>query len=275
MISLFISAHAYAQGNDSIPHFKKLIWIWLENTTFDEMVDQSYIKELASTYSVAFLTNYQAVSKVTQANAFALITGSDQGLKENNKVNLSVQSLAGLLESKNISWKVYIDSYQGSCYLGNGTGEYRRYRVPFLSIIDIQSNRFLCSKMVGFQMLHDNVEHSTLPQFSLIIPGMTASGASSSEETADSELRNILNPILMNPDGLKETTIIISTMNGNGTDQSPLFTMFLGNGIGDQVKPVPTLYHHYHLLKTIELGLGLGNLNQNDEKAQPIVGIWK
>ena len=124
-------------------------------------------------------------------------------------------------------------------------------------------------------MLMDDIKYGTLPQVSFVIPGLISSGATSDPETADAELKSILDPVLTNEANLQDTTIIISTINTKDAAQPPAFTLFVGNGVKDEQITIDTSANHYNLLRTIELGLQLGHLNQNDAKADPILGFWK
>jgi hypothetical protein len=268
-----IAQTADTQAANPVPSFKNVVWIWLENTAYADMINQNYVNTLIENYPTAILSAYSATSTITQANTFAMISGNEYGVKDNNRITLDVTSIVNLLEAKSITWKVYADSFQGSCYLGPGTLEYKRYRTPFLSLSSVQDNRFLCSNVLTFQNLEENTIRDLLPQVSIVIPGLAASGASTDAGTADQTLRQILEPMLAKKNALDHTTIFISTINALGN--APLFAMVIGAGVNDAQSTISSSYNHYHLLRTIELGLKLGHLNQSDSKANPILGFWK
>ena len=93
--------------------------------------------------------------------------------------------------------------------------------------------------------------------------------------TADNTLLRLLEPVMYNPELLRDTTIVISTLNHSVNAESEVFTMMLGQGIGSMGMNVSTPYSHLNLLRTFEDGLSLGTLNQGDAVAPPMVGFWK
>jgi len=258
-----------------VPRLQKVLWVWLENTSYSQMINQKYTKSLFKKYPSARFSSYLAVSPVTQANAVAMISGTDFGIQDNDLTKILNPTIVDLLESKNIPWRVYAEEYPGSCYLNAGGAEYQRYRVPFLSVGRVQSDRYLCMKVVGFRNLQDDVQYGGLPDFAVVIPSLNGSGATSNAATADATLRKVLDPLVTNDAIMQETTVIVTTVNQADPKNPSLFTFILGNGVASGIYTISTPYNHYNLLRTIEDGMGLGNLNQNDAKADPMVGFWK
>jgi hypothetical protein len=54
-----------------------------------------------------------------------------------------------------------------------------------------------------------------------------------------------------------------------------MFNMIFGAGVAEGLWTFQTPYTHANVLRTIEDGLGLGNLSQADAAAVPIQGFWK
>ncbi len=273
-VNLLVSSAQAAPANPVIP-FKKVVWVWLENTPYDTMIGQRYVRNLWLSYPSVRFNHMKQVSSITQANTIAMISGNDFGIKDNELVRVFTPTIVNLLEAKNITWKVYAEQYPGACYLSEGTGDYKRYRVPFLSISKVQTDRYLCSKVVSFKFLDDDIKFGSLPDFSIVIPSLKGSGATSGINSATNTLQSVLDPILYNNDLLSQTTIIITTTSNTDQKKPELFTMILGNGVSDYAMNVETEFNHYNLLRTIEDGFKLGHLNQNDAKAEPMLGFWK
>ncbi|MBI3795276.1 MAG: hypothetical protein HY280_11210 [Nitrospinae bacterium] len=68
--------------------------------------------------------------------------------------------------------------------------------------------------------------------------------------------------------------LVVLTFDESEWGDFPVYTVFLGpmvraGGTDD------TKYNHYSLLRTIEDNFELGTLGREDEKAAPIVSIWK
>ncbi len=276
-ISLFLSliSSSFAVQAESVSPFKKVIWIWMENTSYTSLMNQKYIRNVWLNYPAVRFTKMKQVSLIAQANAVAMISGNDYGIRDNELVRVFTPTIIDLLESKSITWKVYAEQYPGSCYLNEGIGDYKRYRVPFLSVSQIQTDRNLCSKIVNFKFLDYDMSYNSMPDFSIVIPSLRGSGATSGISAAQSTIQKVIEPILTNPDLLAQTTIIISTTMNSDLKGPELFTMFIGNGVRDYAMSIDREYNHYNLLRTIELGFDMGHLNQNDAKAEPMSGFWK
>ena len=273
LLLLFAASSAYAVN--PVPAFKKVVWIWLENTSYNSIAYQKYINYLSYNYPSVRFSNMKAVAAATQANTVAMISGNDFGILDNDLHRMFSPTIVDLLEAKRISWRVYAESYPGACFFGEGTTDYKRYRVPFLSVSQIQTDHYLCSKIGTFRFLEEDLEHNSLPQFSVVVPGLFGSGALGGVRAALNTLSNTIEPILNNPDLLAQTTIIISTtMNANPNDPE-LFSMILGNGVDGYSWTIDQEYNHYNILRTIEDGFHLGQLNQNDTKAEPVLGFWR
>lgn len=264
------------QAPKPVPAFKKIMWVWLENTSYAQMIQQKYVRTLFQTYPSARFSNYQPVSPITQANTFAMISGSDLGVLDNEMTRVFSPTLINLLEAKNVPWRTYVEEYPGSCYLNAGTGEYKRYRVPFLSLDRIQTDRYLCMKIVGLRNYDEDVKFGSLPEFTFVVPSLKGSGATSDAATADATLKRILDPVVTNEDFLQETTVFITTVSHKDPKKPEVFTMVLGRGlVPGYAYTINTPYNHYNLLRTLEDGFSLGTLNENDTKAVPMTGFWK
>jgi acid phosphatase len=275
LAGLFTLSFARADGVKPVPQFNRLVWVWLENVSYQKMSNEPYVRSLIKGYPNARLMHYSRVSEVVQANDFALIAGSDLGVQDNNLIRVFNPTILDLLEAKNIPWKVYVETYPGSCYLSAGIGEYQRYRVPFLSVSKVQSDRFQCMKVLNYANLAEDVRNGTVAEFSVMIPNLSNSGSTGNTQLADASLKKLLSPILSNPDWAATTTFIISSTFNQAADADQGFTMIFGQGVADGAYSISTPYNHYNLLKTIEEGFSLGDLGQQDAKSSSVVGFWK
>jgi hypothetical protein len=272
ILSLFLSMHSSAE---SIPQFKKVIWVWLENTSYQSMMNQKYIRNIWLNHPSVRFTKMKQVSPIAQANVVAMISGNDFGIRDNELMRMFAPTIVDLLESRSITWKVYAEQYPGSCYLNEGIGDYKRYRVPFLSVSQIQSDRQLCSKVVNFRFLEEDTKYNSFPDVSIVIPSQRSSGATSNSSTASGTVQRVIEPILSNLEILSETTIILTTTTNLDVKSPELFSMIIGNGVKDFAMTNNTEVNHYHFLRTLEEGFRMGHLNQNDAKSEPLTGFWK
>lgn len=274
LLSIVHATIAHAETDYQVIPFKKVVWVWLENTPYNTMINQRYIRNLWLNYRSVRFSNMKQVSPVTQANTVAMISGSDFGIHDNELIRVFTPTIVDLLESKSVTWKVYAEQYPGACYLNEGIGDYKRYRVPFLSVSQIQSDRYLCSKVLSFKFMEDDLKYGSLPQLSIVIPSLKGSGATTGINNATNTVQHVLDQIIYNSDLLAQTTVIITTTTNTDEKNPELFTMILGNGVSDYAMSNNTEYNHYNVLRTIEEGFKLGHLNQNDTKAKPMTGFW-
>ena len=273
---LFVSSFSQAQTNvpGAVPTLNHIVWVWLENVSDADMIEQPFTKSLLNTFPSAHFTAFSPTSSVTQADVISMISGFDEGVTSNDPVNFLAPSLIDLLEAQSISWKVYAEDFPGSCFLGVSYSNYYRYRVPFLSVSEIESDRYRCQNIMGFANYQFDVIGNVLPQFTVLIPNLMSSGGIGTPAIADASLKSLLKPMLANPTMVADTTFIVSTTNISDPKNPGVFTLILGNGLSTKAQQILTPYNHYNMLQTIESALGLGSLNENDATAAPMVGFW-
>jgi hypothetical protein len=97
-------------------YFDRAILVIFENTNYEDAMDQPFFKKLATLGTN--LTNFFALTHPSQGNYIGLTSGSLNGVKNDNPIDLNVTNVIDLLESRGISWKVYAEDYPGNCFLG-------------------------------------------------------------------------------------------------------------------------------------------------------------
>ncbi len=261
-------------GADPVPAMDRVVWIWLEGVSASEGTAGAFMKGILRNQPSVRFSGFQQVNPSTQGNAIAMIAGTDLGVKDNELTRIFAPTVVDLLESKGIPWKVYAEDFPGACYLSPGLGNYKRYRVPFLSVDRIQADRYLCMNILNYSNYQDDLKNGTLARFSVVIPNLKSSGAFGDSLAVDSGLKALLSPILRNEDLMNRTTFVISTMNSAQDQGEAPFAMIFGKWVKDYGRVVKEPVNHYSVLRTLEEGLSLGNLNQEDAKASPLTGFW-
>jgi phospholipase C len=268
---LTVSAHA-------APSFSKVLIVVLENANYESAVSQPFMKDFAA--RGALLTNYHGIGHPSQPNYVALAAGTRAGVNGDGNVTLDLKNIADLLEAKGKTWKAYAEGYPGSCFLGSSTGAYARKHVPFLSFRNITSVDARCANIIDASAFPADVAQGTVPNYSFFVPDLNNDGHDTDISTADGWLTQNIGPLLSNAAFMKGTLVVITF------DEDEYFVrdgVMVNNHVytalvGDSVAPGSTsnaAYDHYSLLRTVEDGLGLGTLGQNDARATPIAGIWK
>jgi len=251
---------------------ERVIIVVLENTKVEDALNQPFQKELAQ--KGAFFSNYFAVTHPSQPNYIAMIAGSTFGVDTNSNVTLSAPTIADLLERAGKTWRVYADDYPGNCYLGASHNLYVRKHLPFLSFASVQNSPEKCANIVSSRRFRSDVVNNGLPTYSLFVPNLDNDGHDTSPAYADRWLKKTFGAMLMNTTLMKSTLFVVTYDEDDDHGNNQIFTVFVGDSVRAGVQS-NTLYDHYSLLRTIEDIFGLGTLHQNDERAAPILDVWK
>jgi hypothetical protein len=252
----------------------------------DQALSQPFFSKIAQ--EGALLKNFHAITHPSQPNYIALTSGDTHGVKDDGNHDLEVRHLGDLLEEKRKTWKNYAENYPGNCFLESQSQLYVRKHTPFLSYMNVQSSD-RCDRIVNAAEFKKDLKKGKLPDFSFYTPNMIHDGHDSDASTADRWFKKTFGPLL-NDAQFKDVLLIVTfdenscnTIGPHGTkaklakckgDPNLIYTAFYGG----MVKPGATSngeYNHYHLLRTIENGLGLGTLGLQDEAATAITDIWK
>ena len=107
------------------------------------------------------------------------------------------------------------------------------------------------------------------------IPGAQRVGVGSRQlDQAAAWLKVFLEPILSDPEVMKDTLVVLTFDESEDDAHNHIYTLFLG-GMVERGAEVHACYDHYNLLRTIEDNFGVGTLGVEDEKSVPIAsGVW-
>jgi hypothetical protein len=278
-IAVFFCLNARGFGDDQPtpevkPTFKKMMVLIFENIDYQDALSQPSFARFAR--DGALLKSFYAEVHPSQGNYVALVAGDTYGVLSDDVVNLDVRHLGDLLEARGKNWKVYAEGYPaGGCFTGATTGTYARKHNPFMSFTNVSGDPARCAAhVVPASELQTDMEHGTVPEFSLYVPDMNNDGHDTGVAFADRWFGGTFMPLLKDPRLMQDMVVVASF------DESSFFG---GNHIytalyGDSVIPggsTTTRYDHFSLLRTIEDTLDLGTLGQKDAQAVAISGIWR
>jgi hypothetical protein len=204
-----------------------------------------------------------------------MTAGTLAGVTSNGPVSLDVMHIGDLVEAKGKTWKVYAEAYPGHCFLGEKAGTYVRKHVPFLSFDNIQKNPRRCANVVEASVLSSDVATVNLPDYSLYIPDQKNDGHDTGPAFADRWMAQAFGPLLKNHVFMKGLLLVVTFDEADKSDSANhIFTAVTGQSVlPGSVSKNP--YNHYSLLRTVEDGLSLGTLGQNDASAFPLAGVWQ
>ncbi|KAI8868676.1 phosphoesterase-domain-containing protein [Ramicandelaber brevisporus] len=261
-----VSAQAIVPGK----HFNRVFIVIFENTSFDEVYNDPYFKQLAD--QGLLLTNFYAITHPSQPNYIALTYGSTGGVTSDSNYNISGKSIVDLLEAKGVSWKAYQEKYPGGCSKTSSSSTYRRKHNPFISYVNVQNNAAWCAKIVNSNQLSTDLANNAVPQFSFYTPDMNNDAHDTDIPYASNWLQGFL-PSLLNDPNLSQDTAFVLTFDEDDKSQgNQIYTAILGKGVTPGTTD-DTQYTHYSLLRTIEDNFELGNLGRNDASAPLISSL--
>jgi phospholipase C len=277
-----VTAASAACGKDVRPpaRYRHVIWIWLENHSFDAVIDRDeapYTSRLAAGCGLA--TNFHNETHPSLPNYIAATSGGTQGITDNcqpEECSRNVRSIFGQVAAAGMTWASYQESMPRTCDLdsGKGTrpdGEYAPKHNPAVYFLPL---RPACHKRVvplgtpTAGPLAHALESGSLPAFSFITANLCNSTHDCPVATGDAWLSRWVPAIVASPAYRAGGTVIFVTWDegaGGDSDDCATNTSDVGCHIATLVVSPSTphgtrssvLYNHYSLLKTTEQLLGI------------------
>jgi len=255
------------------PTYSHVIWIWMENHSFGDIIGSSaapYINSIASGCGLA--TNYHNLSHPSLPNYIGATSGlSGRGIKTfdsdcspSKKCSTSAPSIF----SQGETWKAYEEDMPTNCAPAN-SGEYavRHNPPPYYTTLSG------CSTFdVPYPQLATDLSSNALPAFSFITPNLIDDMHDGTIADGDTWLKNNLPTILNSQDYTSGSTVVFITWdegtggkNGeacatNTADSSCQVATIVVSPSTPAGSTSATLFNHYSLLGTTESLLGLSQL---------------
>jgi hypothetical protein len=252
--------------------FDRFLVIVLENTDYSEAVADPYLKSLAK--KGALFSNFHGNFHPSYANYLAMVGGDYFGTFLDVQATIDRATIADLLEPRGLTWKNYAEGYPGNCFLGDTHARYARKHVPFLSFKNIQDDPERCANVVPAQQFVRDFADGTVPNYAFYSPNMDNDGHDTDLPTASAWLKELLEPLLANPEFMERTVIQITFDESKSYFHNHIYTLFLGGPV-KQGFLENRWTDHYDVLRTVEENFQLLTLNGQDEKAHAIQTIWK
>jgi phosphatidylinositol-3-phosphatase len=257
------------------PTYKHVIWIWMENHSYSDIIGSSqapYINSVAGECGLA--TNYHNLSHPSLPNYIGATSGLgsmslktfDSDCSPSKKCSTSAASIFGQGET----WKAYEESMPSNCANSN-SGEYAvRHNPPpyFTTLTGCATND------VPYTQLATDLANNALPAFSFITPNLIDDMHDGTIADGDTWLSSNLPAILNSAAYTSGTTAVFITWdegtggkNGeacatNTTDASCQVATIVLSPSTPAGSTSGTLFNHYSLLGTAEQLLGLPALGQ-------------
>jgi acid phosphatase len=123
------------------------------------------------------------------------------------------------------------------------------------------------AKIKNTTLFFEDLKNDALPQWMFITPNITSDGHDTSVTTAGVWLRNFLEPLLTNPNFMKNTLVLVTIdENETYTIQNRVFSILFGDSVpADLVGTTDShFYDHYSEIATVEANWDLYTLGRWD-----------
>jgi uncharacterized protein YjdB len=231
-----------------------------ENTDYVDVIGSSsmpYLNGLAQQYGLA--TQYYANTHPSIGNYFELATGQ---ILTNNDGSSTIENVPNIVRSlvgAGKTWKSYAESIPNACYLGGDTGNYARKHNIFPLLSDVANDPVQACNNVPFTQFATDLANGRLPAFSNIVPNLCNDAHDCSLSTADTWLRNNIDPLInsatFQQDGL--LIIVFDEAGGDNTNGGGRVVWVAVSPKSKRGYQSTTLYQHPSTLRLILKGLGV------------------
>src|SRR5213083_1115337 len=240
--------------------FNHIVMVVEENTDYTSVIGSSsmpYLNGLAQQYGLA--TQYYANTHPSIGNYFELSTGQ---IITNNDGFSTVQNVPNVVRSllaAGKTWKSYAESIPNACYLGGDTGNYARKHNIFPLLSDVANDPVQACNNVPFSQFATDLANGTLPHFSNIVPNLCNDAHDCSLSTADTWLKNNIDPLIKSAmfqrDGL--LIIVFDESGGDNTNGGGRVVWVAVSPKAKRGYQSTTLYQHQSTLRLNLKGLGV------------------
>jgi hypothetical protein len=255
-----------------------VIWIWLENHGYDQIVgppgssvaERSPFVNGTLVAQCGLATNYHNVTHPSLPNYIAATSGSTQGLTSNRLLHYSVPSLFQQLQDTGRQWRSYHESMPQNCD-PTATDLYPSNHNPALTYDPLATTCPQWDVPLGDTStgaLARDLANGTLPAFAFVVPDRCNSTHDCPIATGDAWLATWVS-LIVNSSAYRSgtTAVFVSWDEGNkGTDgedclrsETDTSCHIVLIAISPYTRPVQpsTFFSHYSLLRTTEELLGL------------------
>jgi hypothetical protein len=158
------------------PPLQHVFVIMLENHSQTSVIGDAnapYLTSLARSYGTA--ANYYGVTHPSEPNYVAMITGSNQGINDDNPNHrFDVPNLVDQLEASGHTWNAYMESMPSAGFLGDqypaNAALYVSKHNPFVLMTDIRSSAARLAHIRPYTSLSTDLATGDIANFVYIVP---------------------------------------------------------------------------------------------------------
>jgi hypothetical protein len=280
-----VASPTLAPPASSVPGYSHVFTIMMENTDYDEVLDNPadtpYLHTLMS--EGATMANYHAVYHPSDENYMAIAGGEAyaSGATYYPNVKDPNANIGDELVAAGKTWKAYEQGMGTPC---NTSTKYDSYYepddAPFINFTDVSGNNAYCQAHLfdTSRLTTDLASASTTPNFSWVAADdyydgeSSGNGSATSLQVQDGWLKQTVAPILASPAWSTQKSLLIVTWDEDENEPgNHVATIVLGSQGSVPAGTVGNArYDHYSTGRTIEQALGIAPLTGNDAYATPL-----
>jgi hypothetical protein len=243
--------------------WKHVIWIWMENHSYSQIIGSSaapYLNQLANECGLA--TNYHGVAHPSLPNYIAATSGGTQGITDDNPPSshpLAVASIFSQVAAAGLTWRSYEESMQSNCALSS-SGNYAVKHNPAAYYTGIRTQCASWDVPMGTTSagaFRSDLQNDALPSFSFVTPNLCNDMHDCGVSTGDAWLKSWVPLILSSPGYTSGNTVVVITWDEDDGSTSNQVATIVASPSTPAGTRSGTLFNHYSLLRTAEEQLGL------------------
>lgn len=250
-----------------VPAFSHAYVIVLENKAYERIVGSAeapYLNDLIARYGLS--ESYQAVAHPSQPNYLALVSGSTNGVADNDPHDVTAPTIFDQLERAGRSWRVYAENLPAGCFTGatatggrDGPGTYARKHNPAISFTGISGASSRCANiqdLTAFDPAAADLE--------FIIPNLCHDMHDCSVAEGDAWLRDFVPAILDSSEFRTSGALFITFDEGSeaAKESNHIATIVAGPSVAPGTRS-STPHTHYSLLRTLQEAWQVGCLGES------------
>jgi phosphatidylinositol-3-phosphatase len=241
--------------------WQHVIWIWLENHSYEQIVGSAsapYLNRLARACGLA--TNYRGITHPSLPNYIAATSGGTRGIADDGppaEHTVSRQSIFGQLASAGKSWRSYQESMPATCALESAG----RYAVKHNPAAYYTRSRSDCRRwdVPLAPALASDLRRNRLPAFAFVTPNLCNDMHDCSVATGDAWLARWVPRITASTAYRSGSTLLVVTFDEGEGGSNRVPTIIVSRSTPPGTTSAQR-FDHYSLLKTTEQLLGLAPL---------------
>jgi phospholipase C len=238
-----------------------------ENTNYSDVIgspSMPYLNSLANQYGLAsnyFANLHPSIPDYFELTAGKTLTIIDAVTPDTFPVN--DDNVVRELLAAGKTWKSYAEDLPSVGYTGGDTGNYAVRHNPLAYFTDVQNNSTQSQNLVPFSQFPVDLPTANLRDYSFIVPNLCNDAHDCPLSTADTWLKNNIDPLIKSPVFRKDGLLIIVFDEANDLDLTAGGGHVAAVVISPFSKPAyksVAFYQHQSVLRLMLEGLGVTKL---------------